>query len=48
VYSECVQKAEIDEEGYIEAYSEVEAVLDTIAIECPYCMGEITSYIEKR
>lgn len=47
VYSECVQKAGIDEEGFIEEYGEAE-VLDTIAVECPHCAMNIRGYIIER
>jgi uncharacterized protein (UPF0212 family) len=47
VYSQCLQKADIDEDGNITNYGSVETVLDTQGIECPFCANDITNLVKE-
>lgn len=43
VFSQCWQKAQVDEKGNVSDYGSVEEVLETLAIECPECSEDITN-----
>lgn len=47
VYSQCVQKAEVDKEGKVIDYTAVEEVLETLGIECSECGADITEIIKE-
>ena len=47
VYSQCLQRAKVDEKGNIIDYGEVEAILETLGIECPECANGIMSVIKE-
>jgi hypothetical protein len=42
VYSQCYQKACIDDKGNVSDYGSVEEILETMAIECPECAEDLT------
>lgn len=42
VYSQCYQKASLNDEGIVSDYGSVEEILETMAIECPECAEDIT------
>lgn len=48
VYSQCVQDAEIDKDGNVTDYSSVEDILETLAINCPYCLEDIADLITEK
>ena len=47
VISKCWQKANIDNKGKITEFESVEEVMNTLFIECPECLKDITDYIEE-
>lgn len=47
VYSECYQKATVDDNGRIEEYGTIEEILETIGIECSQCGQSIVTLIKE-
>lgn len=47
VYSQCWQKADVDENGVITDYGSTKEILDTLGIECPFCSEDISNVIKE-
>jgi len=47
VYSQCVQKADVDDKGIITDYGFVDEVMETLDIECPRCSKSIRKLIKE-
>jgi DNA-directed RNA polymerase subunit RPC12/RpoP len=47
VFSQCWQKADINEQGNITDYGSIEDIMDTQGIECPECHTDITDKIKE-
>lgn len=47
VYSQCYQKALVDDDGNIIEWFSVEDILDTQGVECDECSADITSIIKE-
>jgi hypothetical protein len=45
VYSQCVQRAEVGEDGQITDYGPVDEVLETQGIECPECAEDLRDIV---
>jgi hypothetical protein len=47
VYSQCIQQADVDENGKIEFYDSVDEILETLDIECRECAKSIKDIIQE-